>query len=88
MAAYWVDGEIIDYRGAGSERHRRSFEALTSYSGAYAMVCREFAKQIIHDHPDVVYINREDDMGLENLRKAKLGYYPEYLLKKYTAKEK
>jgi hypothetical protein len=52
------------------------------------MVCREYAKQIIHDHPEVVYINREDDMGLENLRKAKLGYYPEYLLKKYTAKEK
>jgi hypothetical protein len=87
-----VDGEIIGFtvgERASSDTFDVHFEkALTSYSGAYAMVCREFAKQIIHDHPDVVYINREDDMGLENLRKAKLGYYPEYLLKKYTAKEK
>ena len=50
------------------------------------MVCREFARQILADHPDIVYLNREDDMGHENLRSAKLEYRPEFLLRKYTAK--
>ncbi|MGI6172475.1 MAG: DUF2156 domain-containing protein [Christensenellales bacterium] len=87
-----VDGEIIGFavgERASDDTFVVHFEkALNAYSGAYPMVCREFAKQIMHDHPDIVYINREDDMGLENLRKAKMDCYPEYLLKKYTAKEK
>ena len=61
-------------------------KAYADIPGAYPMVCREFARQILSDHPEVVYINREDDMGHENLRSAKLEYYPEFLLRKYTAR--
>ncbi len=50
--------------------------------GSYAMICREFAKSV---RPRVRWINREDDMGLENLRKAKLSYYPAEILNKYSA---
>lgn len=60
-------------------------KAYASIPGAYPMVCREFVKQILTDHPEIVYINREDDMGQENLRSAKLEYHPEILLRKYTA---
>ena len=63
-------------------------KAYASVPGAYPMVCREFTKQILADHPEIVYLNREDDMGHENLRSAKLEYRPEFLLRKYTARVK
>lgn len=76
-------GEII-----ASDTFNIHFEkAYTDINGAYPMVCREMARMIKREYPEVRYINREDDMGLESLRKSKLSYRPEYLLKKYTARE-
>lgn len=61
-------------------------KANIGVNGAYPMVCRELTKLVMRKHPEVVYINREDDMGLEPLRRSKLSYKPEYLLKKFTAR--
>lgn len=55
-------------------------------NGAYPMVCREFTRMLMGKHPDLKYMNREDDMGLESLRRSKLSYKPEYLLNKYMAR--
>ena len=60
-------------------------KAFASIPGAYPMVCREFARQVLARHPGVVYLNREDDMGQENLREAKLEMRPAFLLRKFTA---
>lgn len=60
-------------------------KANADLNGAYTMVNREFVKLIRSRYPEIVYINREDDMGLENLRKSKLSYGPDLMVIKYTA---
>ena len=60
-------------------------KADISVNGAYPMVCREMVRMAMRLHPGLRYINREDDMGLEALRKSKESYKPAFLLKKYAA---
>lgn len=62
-------------------------KAVDTVPGAYPMVAREFARQLNADHPQLRYLNREEDMGIENLRKAKESWYPLYLLEKFIATE-
>ena len=61
-------------------------KAFADVQGAYPLVNREFARYIREKHPEIHYLNREDDMGLENLRKAKESYHP-ILLEKFIARE-
>ena len=62
-------------------------KALPEVNGAYPMVNREFARRIRQAYPTVQYLNREDDMGLPGLRRAKESYYPDLLLEKYVGEE-
>lgn len=55
-------------------------KALRDFQGTYAAINREFVKSLEGKYK---YINREEDMGSENLRKAKMSYHPVFLEEKY-----
>lgn len=56
-------------------------KADTNYEGAFTIICQEFAKRIPEQY---IYVNREEDLGIEGLRKAKLSLKPAKLLTKNT----
>lgn len=53
--------------------------------GLYQMINQQF---LINSMPEVEVVNREDDVGIEGLRKAKMSYYPIGFAEKYTIREK
>lgn len=85
----WADGRPVAFtigEKLSSDTYIVHYEkAFSDINGAYPMINREFVRYIINTHPEIVYINREDDMGSENLRKAKKSYYPEFMVEKFIA---
>ncbi|WP_294080659.1 DUF2156 domain-containing protein [Proteiniphilum sp. UBA5384] len=60
-------------------------KAFTDIHGAYTIINQQFVE---HEAAEYLYVNREEDMGMENLRQAKLSYQPDILLEKYNARFK
>ncbi len=56
-------------------------KANTQIKGLYAAINKLFVQ---NRWSHLTYINREEDMGYEGLRKSKSSYYPAKLLEKYT----
>ena len=88
----YQNGEPVAFT-AGTKLDEEVFDvhfekALPGVEGAYTMVNREFARLIHAELPGIGAFNREEDMGLEGLRKAKESYHPDILLMKYFAREK
>ena len=84
-----ADGRVIAYT-MGEPASKDMFcvhieKAFSDIRGAYPMINQQFVKNELSEYK---YINREDDTGAENLRKAKLSYYPAILAEKYEAKLK
>lgn len=55
-------------------------KADTAYEGLYAAINR---MTLENEFPEVIYVNREEDMGIEGLRAAKESYYPCERIRKY-----
>ena len=58
-------------------------KAFTDFQGAYPTINKQF---LLNSVSGVKYINREEDMGEENLRKAKQSYYPCFMEEKFRVK--
>lgn len=76
-----VNGKIIAFT-IGEKLTEDSFvvhveKAFSNINGAYTIINQQF---IQHEASEFKYINREEDMGIEPLRKAKLSYQPDILL--------
>ena len=53
--------------------------------GIYPVINQSFCR---HEWSGLSYVNREEDMGLEGLRKAKESYYPVKMVEKFAVKIK
>jgi len=76
-----IDGKMIAFT-IGAKLTEDCFvvhveKAFGDINGAYTIINQQF---IEHEASNFTYINREEDMGLESLRKAKKSYYPVILL--------
>lgn len=84
----WAGGRVVGFT-YGSAVSGRVFDvqvekAFYDVQGAYPMINQQFVKNELQSFE---YVNREDDLGDEGLRKAKLSYYPDLLLEKSIAEE-
>lgn len=52
--------------------------------GLYPYINQQF---IVNEFENVEFVNREEDLGIEGLRKAKLSYHPCRFVEKYTVRE-
>lgn len=89
MGGVRIDGELKAYTiGSYVPNIRCAIihieKADVNYRGLYNYINQQF---ILHEFPDAVVVNREDDLGQENLRKAKLSYRPLRLEEKFALRE-
>ena len=60
-------------------------KANPNIRGLYQYINQQF---ILNEFPEVEFVNREEDLGIPGLRKAKLSYHPVRFVEKYTVREK
>lgn len=82
-----VNGEIIAF-SVGERLNSDTFlvhleKAFGDIQGSYAIINQEFAAANCGEY---LYIDREDDSGVEGLRKAKQSYRPVLMVEKFAAK--
>ena len=97
MEALGLEGLVLTENGRilamtmGSRMSADTFDihfekALEDVDGAYPAINQGFAAYLREKYPDLKFLDREDDMGLPGLRKAKLSYNPHHLVTKFWAR--
>ena len=91
-----LEGLLLTYHGEviaftmGSRLSKDTFDvhfekARADINGAYTAINYEYARYIRQKHPDVKFLDREEDMGIEGLRRAKESYKPHHMVEKFWA---
>lgn len=82
--AVYVDGEVVAFSLGEKLNDKLAVIHIekgdTNYRGVYSFINRTFIDMCFND---VKIINREQDLGIEGLRKVKLSYHPMRLEKKF-----
>ena len=80
------EGDVVAF-AIGEELNKDMYvvhieKAFADVPGAYPMINQQFAEHAAEGYP---YVNREDDSGVEGLRRAKESYHPAFMgLKGYV----
>lgn len=85
----WAEESLLAFT-LGSPLSHNTFDihfekAFADVQGAYPIINQEFALYLKEKYPNLCYLDREEDMGIEGLRKSKLSYHPHHLVEKQWA---
>lgn len=90
MSGVYIDGQLEAFT-IGSYNPLEDMaiihieKANPEIRGLYQFINQQF---LIHEFPDVKLVNREDDLGQEGLRRAKMSYNPCGFARKYLIEQK
>ncbi|MBP8625764.1 MAG: DUF2156 domain-containing protein [Syntrophorhabdales bacterium] len=80
-----IDNEVMAFTIGEMLNHNTAVihieKADSDIPGLYPFINQRFSE---YGFPDATYINREQDLGLPGLRDAKLSYYPDHLVEKFS----
>ena len=90
IGGIFIDGKLEAFSiGAYNPREEMASISIEkgnpNVPGIYQVINQEF---LLHEFPQAKLVNREDDMGLQGLRKAKESYNPIGFARKYMVLQK
>jgi len=84
-----VDGRVRGYSLAVRQGNDTAVIILEKADHTYQGIYQAINNRMNIEMPeDIKYVNREQDMNIEGIRKAKLSYHPALILKKHTLRLK
>lgn len=91
MAGVFIDGQLEAFTiGSYNELEKMAVvhieKANPEIKGLYQFINQRFLTEAFPE--DMILVNREDDVGMEGLRKAKMSYYPIDFARKYEIIQK
>ncbi|MGL6106566.1 DUF2156 domain-containing protein [Romboutsia sp.] len=88
VAGVYIDGELAAFTMGEYLNSNMALvhieKADASIRGLYQYINQQF---IVNEFENVEFVNREEDLGIPGLRKAKLSYHPIRFVEKYTVRE-
>lgn len=90
MVGVYIDGDLQAFSvGSYNSREKMAVihieKANPEFNGLYQFINQQF---LVHEFPEAVLVNREDDVGIPGLRKSKMSYNPIGFARKFMVEQK